>query len=362
MLKVAHVQKSNRSAAGHLFEHYARNAEDEQYKYLFRQNKSIDPNMTYLNYNLAPERNKKQNEILKDRLSEVKCLKRKDVNVICSWVLTLPKSFPSEREKEFFEQAYKFLEERYGKKNVISSYVHKDETTPHMHFCFIPVVRDKRTGKEKVSAYELLTRKELMKFHPDLDKHLEKYFGFEVGILNEATKNGNRTVAELKQQTIAEQTQEKQQGLDILILKTQEKINKLEDMDEQLKSLNQKISTSQRILKRQDEIEMIGQKSLTGKITMSPEEAAQLKDMAKSFITLSEKVKPLMLQNQQLKESSESTIKLRIELNKVKKEYESLKSVLASNPDLLKQFKKQEKCLHVSQHQRMDLASEIGDR
>lgn len=356
---MAHVAKYTKAAVGHLSKHFER-AKDENGEYIKFGNVEIDTTKSNQNYNLAPE--KSQGNFIKKRCSEVKCLNRKDVNVMCAWVVTLPKDFPEEREREFFEQTYNFLEKKYGKENVVSAYVHKDEVTPHMHFAFVPVVQDKKTGKEKVSAYELLNKKELQKFHPELEQHLVNYFGFEIGILNGATKEGNRTVAELKQQSIAEQTQKKQQELDILILKTQEKINKLEDMDEQLKSLNQKISTFQRILKRQDEIEMIGQKSLTGKITMSPEEAAQLKDMAKSFITLSEKVKPLMLQNQQLKESSESTIKLRIELNKVKKEYESLKSVLASNPDLLKQFKKQEKCLHVGQHQRMNLASEIGDR
>lgn len=48
----------------------------------------------------------------------------------------------------------------YGEQNVLSAYIHKDETTPHMHFSFIPVTVDK-DGKEKLCAKEVVDRKEL---------------------------------------------------------------------------------------------------------------------------------------------------------------------------------------------------------
>ena len=53
-------------------------------------------------------------------------------------------SYTDEQIKQFFELSYKFLSERYGEQNVISAYVHMDETTPHMHFLFIPIVDDKK--------------------------------------------------------------------------------------------------------------------------------------------------------------------------------------------------------------------------
>lgn len=57
---MAHIQKNTRAATGHLFDHYGRNAEEEKYKYLYRQNDSIDPKRTHLNYNLAPSDGKTQ--------------------------------------------------------------------------------------------------------------------------------------------------------------------------------------------------------------------------------------------------------------------------------------------------------------
>lgn len=206
---MAHVQKNTRAATGHLFDHYGRNAEDEKYKYLYRQNDSIDPRRTHLNYNLAPNpEGKTQQEIFDERMAQVKCLKRKDVNVMCSWVVTVPKDLDSKRTKEFMKNTYTFLEERYGKKNVISAYVHMDETTPHMHFAFIPVVYDEKKHIEKVCAKEVINRYELQTFHEELQNYLEKNMECKVNILNDATKEGNKSIEELKRGT-ARQTLQK---------------------------------------------------------------------------------------------------------------------------------------------------------
>ena len=171
-----------------------------------------------MNYNLAFVKDLTQNEILNKRLSEVKVLKRNDVNIACSWVITLPKTIniDSEEEREFFKESYKFLENEYGKENVISAYVHKDETTPHMHFCFVPVVLDKKKKIEKVSAKELITREHLKKFHSKLDSHLSNYFNRDIGILNGVTANGNKTLLELKNKSLEDEIEQKQKYLNYI--------------------------------------------------------------------------------------------------------------------------------------------------
>jgi hypothetical protein len=191
---MANVDKFTRMASGHLCSHFER-GKDENSEYIKFGNQNIDRERSHQNYNLAPDRPGGQIEFIRRRTSEVKCLKRDDVNVMCSWVVTLPQGFS--REKEFFKESYRFLSERYGKDNVVSAYVHMDEKQPHMHFAFVPVVVGKN-GKEKVSAKELLTKMELKRFHPDLKNSLEHALDQEVPILNGATVNGNRTVSELK--------------------------------------------------------------------------------------------------------------------------------------------------------------------
>lgn len=202
---MASIMKATKKACGNLFNHYERK---EGIRF---GNQDIDKTKSYLNYNLAPNNNLTQMEILNKRLSEVKVLKRDDVNVTCNWVITLPNGIDknTEDEKEFFKETYNFLKNEYGEKNIISAYVHKDEITPHIHFCFVPVVIDKKKNIEKVSAYELINKSHLKEFHKKLDSHINFHFqklymekgmklNKRIEILNGTTANGNKTVLELK--------------------------------------------------------------------------------------------------------------------------------------------------------------------
>ena len=191
-----HVAKYNKSATGHMCAHYERR-KDDRGEYIKFGNQNIDLSRTHLNYNLAPEHD--QIEFIQQRTSEVKCQKRADVNVMCDWVVTAPEGLDQGHLKEFFKASYDFFEKRYGRENVISAYVHMDETTPHMHFAFVPVVFDKKKEIYKVSAKQLLTKTELKRMHPDLTRHLKEEYswGRNLKILNGATAGGNRTVAEL---------------------------------------------------------------------------------------------------------------------------------------------------------------------
>lgn len=88
-----------------------------------------------------------------------------------------------------------------------------DETTPHMHYAFVPVVEDKKKGGYKLSAKEAVNRKDLQTFHNDLSKHMELAFGKDIGILNEATKEGNKSIAELKRGAAQEKLRVAQEEL-----------------------------------------------------------------------------------------------------------------------------------------------------
>jgi len=196
---MAHLIKSTRGATGGLTRHFQR-YKNKDGEYIHFGNQEIDINKCHLNYNLAED--KDQLDFIKKRTSEVRCLNRKNVNVMCSWVVTLPEAIKTQEDQDlFFKESYNFLESLYGKENVISSFVHLDETTPHMHFAFIPVVFDKKKEEYKVSAKELITRKHLQEFHPKLEDHMEKVFGRNIGILNQATREGNKSIEELKRST-----------------------------------------------------------------------------------------------------------------------------------------------------------------
>lgn len=185
---------------GHMFNHFCRGVETNS-EPAKRKNEAIDPNRTHLNYNLAMEiQPLKQTDFLKKRLGEVHCLNRNDVNVFCSWVITAPSDLKKVEENNFFKETFNFMQNKYGKENIISAYVHLDETTPHMHFAFVPITYDRRYQRYKVSAKEVITRDELRSIHRDLAQHLEKN-NIHCSVLNEATISGNKSINELKNES-----------------------------------------------------------------------------------------------------------------------------------------------------------------
>lgn len=202
---MANVAKYKTGAVRRMFNHYERRSGDN----VQRRNEQIDPTRTKLNYDLhTGETADSQRtaptmyERMKKRLSEVKHVNlsaRSDINLMCDWVITLPQNVPTEKAREFFQHSYDFCCERYGKENVLGAWVHMDETTPHMHFSFVPVVTDK-DGTERLCAKERVCRFDLQKFHPELQRYVEEKMGQSVAVLNGATANGNRTIIEMKMQ------------------------------------------------------------------------------------------------------------------------------------------------------------------
>ena len=103
---MAHLMESSRSSIGGLTRHFAR-YKNQDGDYLKFGNQDINISKTYLNYNLADSKN--QLDFIKDRTSEVRCLNREDVKVMCSWVVTLPKEIKTTEEQNLF-----FKDKNYG--------------------------------------------------------------------------------------------------------------------------------------------------------------------------------------------------------------------------------------------------------
>ncbi|CRH27334.1 Plasmid recombination enzyme [Chlamydia trachomatis] len=192
---MAHVAKYTRGAVNGLSNHIDRKTENHS-------NQDIDISKSDLNYDLC-EKNGDMLQRFNQRLSEVYCMNRKDVKASADWLVTLPKELddksPAE-QRQFFEATKEFLDDRYGKENNISAMVHMDETQPHMHYAFVPVVYDEKKEREKVSAKLVLNRQDLQSFHEDLDKDLKSRIPqiYERGVVNGQTV-GVETVEELKQ-------------------------------------------------------------------------------------------------------------------------------------------------------------------
>ena len=224
---------------GNMLNHYTRHAGDpDQAKYAYR-NGGIDKRRTHLNYAIYEKSADLAAEVRRAiDLADVKPRTgAKATNVLSDLIVTLPRNEKLEgREREFFEAVYRFIVENYvHERYVLGAWVHMDETQPHMHFAFVPLVNsvamtnDKsqplldKDGKPKLDGKgtprykrvpkldesgkpamhyafgqsKIFNRGKLQKLHPSMEKALEQHFGFKVGI--ELEDKGEKVLSSLNQ-------------------------------------------------------------------------------------------------------------------------------------------------------------------
>lgn len=98
-------------------------------------------------------------------------------NIACEYIITASPEFfenLSQQEiKRYFETAYKFVcgFKNLGEQYIISAKVHLDESTPHLHLVYLPVVHtiDKKSGKniEKLCCTDFWKGKNSYKYLQD---------------------------------------------------------------------------------------------------------------------------------------------------------------------------------------------------
>lgn len=274
---MANVEKFAFSNAWAILQHDTRTKDLTKSIY---KNKDIDLSKSDLNYSFID--NSKEDQAynsLKKRLSEVKVQDRADVKVLCSWVVTLPADVKTDDERKFFESTYNFMCEKYGKQNIISADVHYDESRPHLHCTFVPVVKNTAKSKSpfdfKVSAKEVLTKKHLKTWHTELSEHVEADLGYKVSVITNTTTR-NRSIRELKQETaqkLQEEIDKQKELSEIAENNAREAIEihrKAEVLDKQNKTLEMLFkSLSERKIKRK-------KKGLLGTVKLSEQEYEDL--------------------------------------------------------------------------------------
>ena len=192
---MASVEKFSAGAVRNQLRHNRREIEHSS-------NPDIDPVRQGQDYVLSPDRGVSDYDYYKERLSQLYVYGRDDVKTMAGWVVTAPQDLVPERYDDFFCATYDFLENRYGRENVVQAIVHDDEGgQPHLHFCFIPVTEDRKHEQGyKVCANDVLNKRELRNFHPDLQKYLDDHDLEDARVMTGVTRaqGGNRTVSELK--------------------------------------------------------------------------------------------------------------------------------------------------------------------
>ena len=208
---------------------------------------------------------------------------RSDAVAFGSTILTLPKNYEGD-SRQFFEESYKALKHIYRlrEEDIISAYVHMDETTPHMHFYFLPVHRNGE--KETMSWEKTITRRTYQTQHRDVQRHLERVLGVKCEILNgktlgigdinklsseeklrgmEAVKERDAIIAE-QEETIRANSEAIEQQRSVLketvsdVSREQAKKESLiSELDELIKEIDRRKSIAQELGKKIDKLKSI---------------------------------------------------------------------------------------------------------
>lgn len=181
-------------------------------------NKDIDPTRTHFNFWC------KKNELTYirefDKMKKEYDLKgtiRSNSNIMCEMMITSDNAFFNkiglEETKRYFRESYKFVcnYNNLGEKYIVSAAVHLDETTPHMHIVYIPVIHTKdKEGNEidKICCRDFWKGRDSYR---QLQNAFHKYvtskgFDLERGLPVEETGAKHEKIEDLKKLTNFENT------------------------------------------------------------------------------------------------------------------------------------------------------------
>ena len=209
---MAHIEKFKRGSAANMTRHVER-ARGKDGEFLNFSNANIDISRTHLNYNLA-DQPLEQMEFINKRIGGLKRTERRDAVVLASCCITKPRVYRynpadfqhiahlSEEEQEehftklFFQVSCDFIEQRYGKKNMVSAWTHFDEQNPHIHCFFVPIAEV--DGEERLSFKAAVPRKSYISLHKDLHAYLLEQTGVDFAVLNGTTAEKKRELEKLE--------------------------------------------------------------------------------------------------------------------------------------------------------------------
>lgn len=163
-------------------------------------NMDIDKARTPLNYDLVNQGNinylKRVKSIIEANRTSERAI-RKDATIYCECIISSDSDFfenlTEDKQKEFFKNSLDYLRSKIGEEFIISANVHLDETTPHMHVGFVPIIEN------SLSAKKLIDRKFLREVQDQLPAYL-KNLGFDIQRGIKGSKRKHKDTKELKKE------------------------------------------------------------------------------------------------------------------------------------------------------------------
>lgn len=176
---------------------------------------NADPTRTHLNRELIdyPDEVENRTQAIQQRI-ETAGIKRKITDNQIRALQVLLSGSPEDMQRiqaegrldEWCKDSVEWLQEEFGKENVVSAVLHVDETTPHIHATVVPIVQGQRrkaqteenNGKKKyrkkakdtvrLCADDVMTRTNLEKFQDTYAEKMNRY-GLERGVRGSEARN-----------------------------------------------------------------------------------------------------------------------------------------------------------------------------
>ena len=146
------------------------------------RNRNIDPTRTKDNVWLTPDDGKTFHERVESILEANYTGKRKprfDAVKMCEITVQiggdLAENGTEEEQIEALMESFEELKETYGEKNIVSAVIHVDETTPHLHFDFVPITKSGGLSAREVVGDRAQMRKTQARFLEAMQKRCPEY-------------------------------------------------------------------------------------------------------------------------------------------------------------------------------------------
>lgn len=310
-------------------------------------NPDIDKSRTNLNYDLLHQEMIDYKAIINEHISknvETKRAIRKDAVRCCSFMISASPEFfeglSPEREKAFFQSNLEFLQERYGKENVMYAAVHKDEKTPHMHVGVVPITKEK-----KLSAKQIFNKVEMKQLQEAIGRHNEKW-----GLLRgEPSDKKYLEMNQFKREALKQEIKE----LEIQKAEHERASKQIEERLEDLKETAYKAGAVDRI-----EVKEMGGFLSSKSVKMSKEDYEQLKSLARSADVLRKENKRLEDENRLERVRSEELKKAKDRLSKEKAALQQENQELKTENLFLK--RSINKFIETFKEQKQEMAMKLG--
>ena len=169
------------------------------------ENEDIDHSKTYLNYDLVNANKQNFNNLIDEKIEQNYTGKRKirtDAIKHVDGLITSDNEFFKDKSQDeiraFFEHSKEFIENEYGKDNLLYATVHMDEKTPHMHFGIVPITQDGRLSAKEVIG----NKKALTEFQDRFNEYVnQRGYDLDRGQSRQVTNAKHDQVSRYKQKT-----------------------------------------------------------------------------------------------------------------------------------------------------------------